>query len=42
MDTIITSIDQQSYMYNLPEWVGEGDVRAQLQMKGWNALIEYA
>ena len=42
MDTIITSIDNQSYMYNLPEWVGAGDVRAQLQMKGWNALIEYA
>lgn len=42
MDTIITSIDNQPYMYNLPEWVGAGDVRAQLQMKGWNALIEYA
>ena len=42
MDTIITILDQQSYMYNLPEWVGAGDVRAQLQMKGWNALIEYA
>lgn len=41
-DTIITSIDNQPYMYNLPEWVGAGDVRAQLQMKGWNALIEYA
>ena len=42
MDTILTILDQQSYMYNLPEWVGAGDVRAQLQMKGWNALIEYA
>lgn len=42
MDTIITSIDNQPYMYNLPEWVGAGDVRAQLQMKGWNALVEYA
>ena len=40
MDTILTILDQQSYMYNLPEWVGAGDVRAQLQMKGWNALIE--
>lgn len=30
------------YRYNLPEWVGAGDVRANLQMKGWNALVEYA
>ncbi|MGN1248295.1 MAG: DUF6029 family protein, partial [Paludibacteraceae bacterium] len=42
MDTIITAFDNQLYMYNLPEWVGAGDVRALLQMKGWNALIEYA
>ncbi|MGN0234797.1 MAG: DUF6029 family protein [Paludibacteraceae bacterium] len=42
MDTIITAVNDQLYMYNLPEWVGAGDVRAQLQMKGWNALIEYA
>jgi hypothetical protein len=43
-DTIIF-IDpnaMQAYMYNLPEWVGAGSVRAQLQMKGWNALVEYA
>ena len=32
----------QAYMYNLPEWVGAGSVRAQLQMKGWNAMVEYA
>lgn len=32
----------QAYMYNLPKWVGAGSVRAQLQMKGWNALVEYA
>ena len=30
------------YYYNLPAWVGAGSVRAQLQMKGWNALVEYA
>ena len=43
-DTIIF-IDpnaMQAYMYNLPEWVGAGSVRAQLQMKGWNAMVEYA
>ena len=32
----------QAYMYNLPKWVGAGSVRAQVQMKGWNALVEYA
>ena len=43
-DTIIF-IDpnaMQAYMYNLPAWVGAGSVRAQLQMKGWNAMVEYA
>lgn len=30
------------YRRNLPEWVGAGDVRANFQMKGWNALVEYA
>lgn len=34
--------ENQAYMYNLPKWVGAGSVRAQLQMKGWNALVEYA
>lgn len=46
-DTIVSSIDEQNgyiytYAYNLPQWVGAGDVRAQFQMKGWNALVEYA
>ena len=43
-DTIlfIDPAAMQAYMYNLPEWVGAGSVRAQLQMKGWNALVEYA
>lgn len=43
-DTILY-IDPQSsqaYMYNLPAWVGAGSVRTQLQMKGWNAMVEYA
>lgn len=30
------------YYYNLPAWVGATSVRTQLQMKGWNALVEYA
>lgn len=44
MDTIpyIDMEEMQMYMYNLPEWVGAGSVRAQLQMKGWNAMVEYA
>lgn len=43
-DTIvyISPTEMQAYMYNLPAWVGAGSVRAQLQMKGWNALVEYA
>ena len=46
-DTIIFDTDIQpegkyDYYYNLPAWVGAGSVRAQLQMKGWNALVEYA
>ncbi len=32
----------QAYMYNLPEWVGAGSVRAQFRMKGWDAMVEYA
>ena len=43
-DTIlfIDPTAMQAYMYNLPQWVGAGRVRAQLQMKGWNAMVEYA
>ncbi len=45
-DTIITNTVIQpegkyDYHYNLPQWVGAGSVRAQFQMKGWNALVEY-
>lgn len=31
-----------NYAWNFPRWVGAGDVRAQFQMKGWSALVEYA
>jgi hypothetical protein len=43
-DTIlyIDPTAMQAYMYNLPAWVGAGSMRAQLQMKGWNAMVEYA
>jgi len=30
------------YRYNLPRWVGAGEVRAELQGHGWDALVEYA
>lgn len=41
-DTIVVVDNGETYRRNLPLWVGAGDVRAQLQMKGWNALVEYA
>lgn len=40
--TVIQPEGKYDYYYNLPEWVGAGSVRAQLQMKGWNAMVEYA
>ena len=41
-NTVIQPEGKYDYYYNLPEWVGAASVRAQLQMKGWNALVEYA
>ena len=41
-DTILTYVDEQLYMYNLPLWVGAGDVRAKVMVKGFEALFEYA
>lgn len=41
-DETIISLDNPAYRYNLPRWVGASDVRVNLQMKGWNALVEYA
>lgn len=38
-DTIIA---RPGYYYNLPKWVGAADARVNFQMKGWNALVEYA
>ena len=41
-NTVIQPEGKYDYYYNLPEWVGAGSVRAQLQMSGWNAMVEYA
>jgi len=41
-DTILTIQDGTAYMYNLPRWVGAGEVRAEVQGHGWDALVEYA
>ena len=41
-NTVIQPEGKYDYYYNLPQWVGAGSVRAQLQMKGWNAMVEYA
>lgn len=41
-DTILTIHEGATYMYNLPRWVGAGEVRAELQGHGWDALVEYA
>ena len=38
-DTIVVESD---YYYNVPVFVGAGDVRAHFSMNGWNALVEYA
>ena len=41
-DTLLTILDGSTFMYNLPRWVGAGEVRASLQAHGWDALVEYA
>ena len=42
-DTIIAKADiSGTYMYNLPRWVGAGEVRTQLRVKGFSLLAEYA
>ena len=46
-DTIITFYGDEThapgmYRYNLPRWVGAGDVRTQLGVKGFRLLAEYA
>ncbi len=41
MDTVYYTVTPPT-IYNFPEWVGAGDVRAKFMMKGWNVLAEYA
>lgn len=41
-DSIIVPIDGTLYLYNLPRWVGAGEVRAEWHMGGWNIYAEYA
>lgn len=41
-DSIFVTNENGMYAYNLPLWVGAGELRANWQWKGWNALIEYA
>lgn len=41
-DTILVPMDGKMYMYNLPLWVGAGAVRSELQVGGWDMLLEYA
>ena len=41
-DSIFITTDNAQYIYNLPLWVGAGDVRANWQYKGWDLLVEYA
>lgn len=41
-DTILTPYNGGLYRYNLPRWVGSGDVRTELRVKGFDLLVEYA
>ena len=41
-DTVLVHQSDGLYMYNLPRWVGAGEVRAEVQGHGWDALVEYA
>lgn len=42
LDTVIVPMEGSLMMYNLPRWVGAGDIRTHWQMKGWDVLVEYA
>lgn len=41
-DTVLVPENGKLYMYNLPRWIGAGEVRAEVQGHGWDALVEYA
>lgn len=41
-DSIYTAQPDGMYVYNVPRWVGSGDVRANWEWKGFDLLVEYA
>ena len=41
-DTILVRVDEDDFRYRFPKWVGAGDVRTQLRVKGFDLLVEYA
>lgn len=41
-DTVMVPMADGMYRYNLPQWIGAGDVRASFRWKGLNILAEYA
>lgn len=41
-DSIYVMRDDGQFIYNLPLWVGAGDVRTNWRWRGWNVLLEYA
>ena len=41
-DTIMVYRDDGVFRYRFPKWVGAGDVRTQLRVKGLDILVEYA
>ena len=41
-DTLLVPDRTRQYLYNLPRFVGAGEVRAEWQMAGWSVLVEYA
>ena len=41
-DSILTIREGEIYMYRLPRWIGAGDLRANLQVRGVDILLEYA
>lgn len=41
-DTLLVVRPDGWYRYNLPRWVGAGEVRTEIHAHGWDALVEYA
>lgn len=41
-DSVYTTVGDGIYRYNLPRWVGAGDVRTELRYRGFTFLAEYA